>query len=123
MIFSPLTKTALDRKELRAEYKESKSIGVIRPGKTCFFFRRGLKIYYIPYTEIVRCFRRVMLIPTNTKRGDMKLETLVICDTKGELAQIQIPGPNAAKTLLEDMKVKAPHANFTCPDKKEESTK
>jgi len=116
MIFCPLTTTVSDKKNLRSEYKTAKKIGVIRLGETCFFFRRGVKIYYITYKEIVRYFRRVMLIPTGTKRGDMKLETLIICDEKGELAQIQIPGPNAAKQLMDEMKLKAPHAESTKKD-------
>lgn len=120
MIFCPLTATVFDKKELRSEYKEAKQNGVIRLGKTCFFFRRGFKIYYITYNEIVRCFRRVMLVSTGSKKRDMQLETVVICDLKGELAQIQIPGPNAAKQLMEDMKTYAPNADLTCPDKKPE---
>ncbi len=117
MIFSPLTQNTRNRSDLRAEYKEAKAYGVIRLGSSCFFFRRGFRVYYITYTEITRAFRRVMLIPTGTKRGDMKLETFVICDAKGELAQIQIPGVEAARSLLEEMKAKAPHAEFTGPEK------
>lgn len=120
MFFHPLKSSNLTGKELRPEYKAAKSYGVIRLGSTCFFFRRGVKIYYITYKEIVRYFRRVMLIPTGTKRGDMRLETLIICDEKGELAQIQIPGVNAAKDLMDEMKSKAPHADSTCPDKSQE---
>lgn len=123
MIFCPLTATVSDKKSLRTEYKTARKIGVIRLGETCFFFRRGVKIYYLLYKEIVRYFRRVMLIPTGTKRGDMKLETLVLCDNKGELAQIQIPGSNAAKELMDEMKIKAPHADSTCPEKSQEKNK
>ena len=123
MIFCPLTSTVSDKKSLRTEYKTARKIGVIRLGETCFFFRRGVKIYYLLYKEIVRYFRRVMLIPTGTKRGDMKLETLVLCDNKGELAQIQIPGSNAAKELMDEMKIKAPHADSTCPEKSQEKNK
>ena len=123
MFFFPLKESVFDRKALRMEYKTAKTIGVIRLGETCFFFRRGVKIYYIAYIEIVRFFRRVMLIPTGTKRGDMRMETLVICDEKGELAQIQIPGHNAAKLLMDEMKAKAPHADSTCPDKSQEVSK
>ena len=123
MFFCPLTGNVRERKSLRAEYKNAKAIGVIRPGQSVFFFRRGIRIYYIGYDEIVRCFRRVLMISAGNAGGNMKLETLVIADDKDELAQVQIPGTDAAKLLMEEMKAKAPHADFTCPDKTEEDTK
>jgi hypothetical protein len=78
--------------------------------------------YYVAYEEMTRCFRRVLLIPVAGGKKNMRLETLVIADKKGDLAQIQIPGADAARALLKEIKEKAPHADFTCPDKTEEES-
>ena len=120
MIFHSLTGNKRERSAVSAEYKSAKKIGVVRLGEKCFFFSRWFKVYYVAYEEMTRCFRRVLLIPVAGGKKNMRLETLVIADQKGELAQIQIPGADAAKTLLEELKAKAPHADFACPDKKEE---
>ena len=123
MIFCSLSESKRERSSVRAEFKGAKPIGVVRLGSECFFFRRGFKVYYVAYEEMVRCFRRVLLIPMAGGKKNMKLETLVIADKKGELAQIQIPGADAARNLLEEIKLKAPHADFTCPDKTEEESR
>ena len=123
MIFHSLTESKRERSAVSAEFKAAKSIGVVRLGSECFFFRRWFKVYYVAYEEMTRCFRRVLLIPVAGGKKNMRLETVVIVDKKGELAQIQIPGADAAKTLLEELKEKAPHVDFTCPDKKEEESR
>lgn len=120
MIICPLTETVRERRSLSKEYKAAKATGVIRLGETCFFFRRGIKIYYIAYEEVKKCFRRAVLIPAGRDKGDMKLETLVIADDEKELAQVPVPGAEAAKLLLEELKVKMPHADFRCPNKTRE---
>lgn len=120
MIYRSLTEKAVDRKSLVAEYKKAKVIGVVRLGCNYFFFRRWFKIYYVSYEEIKKCFRRVLLIPVGNGKKNMRLETLVITDSVRDLAQIQIPGTEAARKLLEEMKVKVPHADFSGPDKKKE---
>ena len=123
MIFHSLTENKRERSSISAEYKTAKSIGVVRLGSECFFFRRWFKIYYVAYEEMARCFRRVLLIPVAGGKKNMRLETLVIADKKGELAQIQIPGADAARGLMEEIKVRAPHTDFTCPDKTEEESR
>lgn len=123
MMFCPLKKVISERKLLRKEYKTAKVTGVVRLGQDIFFFRQGLKVYYITYEEIMKCFRRVMVISAGAEKGNMKLETLVIADDERELAQIQLPGADAAKILLEELKVKMPHADFNCPSKAEEDNK
>ena len=119
MMFFPLKNKIAERKILRMEYKAAKATGVVRMGQTIFFFRQGLKVYYITYEEIVKCFRRVMVISAGAEKGSMELETLVIADNERELAQIQLPGAGAAKQLLEELKIKMPHADFSSPNKAE----
>lgn len=118
-MFYPLKKTISERKLLRMEYKTAKTTGVVRLGQSIFFFRQGLKVYYITYEEIRKCFRRVMVISAGAEKGNMELETLVIADEERELAQIQLPGTEAAKRLLEELKMKMPHADFSSPNKAE----
>ena len=104
-------------KELLADYKSAREIGVLRVGELCLYFKRGWKAFYIPYADICRCFRRVQLVPAKMccGKGELQVENLVVCTKQGEAAQIQLPGTRAAKALLEELKEKMPHAEFTRP--------
>ncbi len=112
MKFYPLTSSEEDLGKLKEEYKYGREIGKIRLGETWFFFRASGKVYYIPYSEIRRYFRRVMLVPAKLccGRGDFQMEHLVICGESGELAQIALPGTKAARILMERMVDLAPGA-------------
>lgn len=105
--------TAL-KPEMEQDYRESREIGIVRLGKSHLYFRRLRKIYYIPYADIRRCFRRVMLVPAKLccGRGDLEVENLVVCTDRGEAAQIQLPGAKAGKILLEELKKRLPNAEF-----------
>lgn len=113
---------AADKRNMAQDYKESREIGIVRIGNGCLYFRRLRKIYYIPYADIRRCFRRVMLVPAKLccGRGDLEVENLVICTDKGEAAQIQLPGAKAGKILLEELKQRLPDVEFT-PEKSQKS--
>ena len=102
---------------LQNEYKNARQIGVLRIGESCLYVKRGLRIYYIPYTDINRCFRRVMLVPAKLccGKGEIPVENLVICTKEGELAQVQLPGTKAAKALMEALKEKMPETEFAPP--------
>ena len=110
--------------ELLAEYEKAREIGVVRVGETTFFFRVRLRVYYIPYSDIRRCFRRVFLVPANMccGKGNLEMENLVICGEEGELAQIQLPGTRAAKELMKVLREKMPEADFSGPAKKKEDS-
>ncbi len=117
MKFYAVTASAPDGAAVQEEYKNAREIGVVRIGGNHFFFRKGRKVYYIPYSDIRRCFRRVMLVPAKMccGKGDLAVENLVIYGDEGELAQIQLPGTRAAKELVEILKGKMPDAEFTVP--------
>lgn len=121
MKFYALTKSDSSKTEdaLRTEYRNAQEIGKIRLGFEQFYFRSAHRVYYIPYTDIYRYFRRVMLVPAKLccGRGDFAIEHLVICDADKELAQIQLPGSHAAKVLMERMLALAPDAIVGMPDK------
>lgn len=112
MKFYPLTSTEENTENLQAEYKTAQEIGKLRLGTKRLYFRSARKIFYIPYNEIHRYFRRVMLVPAKLccGKGDFAIEHLVICDADHELAQIQFPDSRAAKVLMERLSGLAPDA-------------
>lgn len=126
MKFYPLVQaeTESDSEKLKKEYQAAREAGRIRLGTDSLFFRSGLKTYYIPYVDVKRCFRRVMMVPAKLccGKGDLPVENLVICDENKELAQIQLPGTRAAKILMEELKELMPEADF-CPPEKEKQEK
>ncbi|MDO4332093.1 MAG: hypothetical protein Q4C58_05325 [Eubacteriales bacterium] len=119
MRFYPLGQEEREPDQLKNEYQTAREVGKIRLGSDFFFFRSGLKTYYIRYADVKRCFRRVMMVPAKLccGKGDLPVENLVICDADKELAQIQLPGTRAAKILMEELKGLMPEAKFCPPDK------
>ncbi len=101
-----------DRGALQQEFKESRQIGKIYLGDSHFFFRAARRTYYIPYADIRRYFRRVMLVPVKMccGRGNLPVEHLVICGDEGELAQIRLSDTQMAKVLMNDLQKLAPQA-------------
>ena len=112
MKYCALASTEENTEALRAEYKAGQEIGKLRLGTERLYFRSARRVFYIPYTEIYRYFRRVMLVPAKLccGRGDLAIEHLVICDAKRELAQIELPGSHAAKVVMERLQSLAPSA-------------
>ena len=123
MKYLPLTGTEGDRTELEAEYRTGKSCGVIRLGEQHLFFKKLLSVYYIPYGDITRYFRRVEAVPAKIGccSGEMQVENVVICGGDRELAQIQLPGKKAALFLMEELARLAPEASVGCPPREDVS--
>lgn len=119
MGFKPLTE-ACDTSKLKEEFKNSYKIGLINLGEEHFFFKSGFRRFYIPYSGIQRCFRRVMLLPYGRKKDgrNIEMEYAVLMHEGKELAQIQLPGTKAAQELLEKVHEKAPDAKLECPKKR-----
>ena len=103
---------------LLEDYRTAHAIGSLRIGNEGVFFRSKMKTYHIPFSEIRRCFRRVQLVSARMccGRGNLAVENLVICTDEGEAAQIQLPGDKAARIAMEELRSRAPHALFGCPD-------
>ena len=101
-----------------AGYKEGREIGKARLGDKCLYFRDKMKVYYIPYEDITRVFRRVLLIPAKMccGKGDFEVENMVVCTAEGEKAQIQLPGERAGKIMLQELARLAPHAEVGKPN-------
>ena len=117
MKFYPLASESAAPGELASEYKAAREIGKVRLGELHLFCRTGLKVYFIPYRDVRRCFRRVQLIPAKMccGRGDFEVENLVVCGDAGELIQVQLPGTKAAKILMEELQERIPEAEFGKP--------
>lgn len=120
MKFHPLTTVVNDTAALASEYKSAREVGTLRLGELRLYFRSKRKVYYIPYRDIRRCFRRVLLIPAKMccGKGALEMEHLVICGEEGELAQIQLPGTRAARILMTDLETLIPEAEFGRPEQK-----
>lgn len=117
MKFFPLTTQQSNEAALQQEYKDGRVIGNVHLGNEYLFFKEKRKIYYVPYGDIRRCFRRVMLVQTKMccGRGNLEVENLVISGESGELAQIQLPGERAGKIMLEEIARRAPHVQIGYP--------
>ena len=121
MKFYPLTASQSDEHQLDGEYKVARQMGKLRLGELHLYFKSGLKIYYIPYRDVHRCFRRVESVPAKLccGNGEFIIENLVICgENDAELAQIQLPGTKAAKLLMDELEQRIPEAEFGRPAQK-----
>ena len=112
MKYTSLTSQAEEKTLLESEYAQAYAVGKLRLGRERLYFRTGLKIYYIPYRDIRRYFRRVTQVPAKLccGRGNFEIESLVVCDGERELAQIELPGSRAAKAVMARLAELAPDA-------------
>ncbi len=113
MKYYPMTVTA-ENVVLEGDYAGARAIGNVKLGAAYFFFKEKRKVYYIPYSDITQCFRRVHLVQTKMccGKGNLGVENIVICKDGAELAQIQLPGERAGKILLEEIAQRAPHVQI-----------
>ena len=114
MKFYSVTSEYNNAAALQAEYASGRVIGNVHLGAEFLFFKEKRKVYYIPYADMTRCFRRVLLVQTKmcSGKGNLEVENLVVCSEKGEVAQIQLPGERAGKILLEEIVKMAPHVQI-----------
>ena len=116
MKFIPLLKgSAADESLLSQEYAQAEEFAAAKLGATCFFFKAGRKIYYLPLSEITRCFRRVELV--NARMGccnqGLPMESIVVCGAEEqELAQIRFGSERMSKAVLSALEKVCPQAKF-----------
>ena len=117
MRFYSLTNDICDRSLLAPDYQRAREIGKLRLGENGLYIKSGLRVYYIPYFRIKRCFRRVMMVPAKLccGKGELAVENLIVCDESKELASVSLPGIRAAKALMEELQQRIPGAEFRCP--------
>lgn len=106
-----------DEALLEADYRRARRIGPVAAGEEILFFRRGLRLCYVPYADIRRCFRRVSEVPAKLGccSGSYDTESLVLYTDEGELAEIALPDTRAARALIAELKEKMPQVIFACP--------
>ena len=114
MKFYPLASVVEDRAALASEYRAAKPAGKLRLGELRLFCRAGLRTFYIPYRDVRRVFRRVERIAA--KKASLGVENLVICGKDdAELIQVRLPGTNAARELMDELRTRIPEARFGKP--------
>ncbi len=103
------------------EYKAAREIGAVRIGSEHLFFRAGIRHYCLPYDNVRRCFRRVNSVPAKMccGKGELQIESLVIADGEGEIAQVTLPGSKAARELMSELKARMPGTDFSAPKRDE----
>lgn len=120
MKFIPLVPSEVSSDVLTKEYKnkEDKEVANVKLSTDFLFFKTGFRTYFIAYKDIHRFFRRVVMVAAKIGccSGEMPVDYVVLCDKDDrELAQIQMPGERAAKGLIEELKVRLPHAKMGKP--------
>lgn len=99
------------------EYRAARAIGNVRVGAEHLFFRAGLRAYAVAWSEVARCYRRVMRVPMKMccGSGNLDVESLVVEGEAGELATIQLPGTRAARALIDRIREIAPGVDTAAP--------
>ena len=117
MKFIPLQAQAsqAEKAVLEQEYAAAADFTPARVGSERFFFKVGRKVYYLPLTEITRCFRRVELVSARVGccGQSLPMENVVICgEGEQELAQIHLGSERMGKALLSALETACPNAQF-----------
>ena len=112
-----LTGKGLTRPDIENDFKTAHPIGSMRVGASGIFLKAGLKQWFVPYSEITRCFRRVEMVQTRLccGSGSLNFENLVICSGDKEIAVVSLPGEKAGKAALQEITEKAPHIQIGKP--------
>lgn len=94
--------TEIEKKALKAEIKAGQAFGKVCLGENHFFLRKKFTYLYISYSNVYRAFRRVQCVNFKIGRSDGQLQVnnIVLCSNKAELAMIDLPDEEAAKTVL-----------------------
>jgi len=100
---------------LNNDFKNSNKYVNVRLGETFLFIKNGFKTFYISYETMKYVFRRVKVV--NMGKREIHVDYLVIADKRKEFAEIKLAGHNIAVEIMEQLKNKAPNANFTCPER------
>lgn len=106
MFFKSVYSKEADSSLLKAEYRNCNSFGILRLGETNLFFRKFLSVYYIPYSNIQKYFRRVHVIEAAGQK--INVESLVIFADNREVCDIQLPGAASVNPVMALLKEKMP---------------
>ena len=110
MKFLNMTETVFEKETLKSDYRQSNRIGRVGIGESVLYFKNKMKINYMPFAEIYRVFRRIKAVPARigSARSEIRLEFLVLCSKKDEIAEIDLPDENASNAIIEEIQKKNP---------------
>ena len=119
MKFNAWTST-LDEDTLAADYKQARGIGAVSVGSQVLFFRKRLALYYIPYGDIERCYRRVNEVPAQMGccMGSYDRESLIVDTKDREQAVISLPDTRSARAVIDELRKYLPESKIGCDARK-----
>ncbi len=120
MRFIPLSGGELNseaKASLAVRLKEGHTIGPVTVADDFLFVKKGIRTYYIAYSDAQKIFRRVRRLHANIccGDGDIEVEYLVIQADDRELMEVTLPGRKAAQMLMNELKEKAPALDTAAP--------
>ena len=115
MKFRPVlpSDTAVDDAVLAAEYASAEDFTPARVGTDHFFFRSGLRMYYLPLSAVRRLFRRVEIVNARVAccGNGLPMESVVLQgDNELELVQVRMENERISKALLAALEKACPEA-------------
>ena len=122
MRFTPLKGDQVNKgadASLTDRFKSGHTIGPVTISDEFLFVKKGLKRYYIAYSDAEKIFRRVRSLHANIccGDGDIEVEYLVIQADGRELIEVDLPGKKAAQMLMKELKETAPSLDTAAPAK------
>lgn len=111
MRFYPLADDDIPAERILADFLPARTLGRLRLGKECLYFKQGLRTCYIPYAAVGRCVRRAVILPDSLRKDGraQAWETLVFYGPDGaELAQVPVPGATALRIVFAELAHRLP---------------
>ncbi len=103
------------KNDLDNDFKSADKYGKVRLSASCLYISKLFSNYFISFSDIAYCFRRVMIIPA--KKRQLQVENVVIVDKDmKELAVVQLPGRKITQDFFNNFKAKDTAISFCCPD-------
>ena len=102
-----------DPAALQAEYAAAEDYTPARIGTEHFFFRAGLRTYYLPLRSVRRVFRRVEIVNARMAccGNGLPMESIVLCgEGDAELVQVRMETERLSKALLAALEKACPEA-------------
>ncbi len=124
MKFHKVTTEEQNMEILKSDFEEAREIGVLHIGEKNLFYKRGLKTFYLPYKDVTRYFRRVLMVPAQVccGKGEISVESLVVQGTSGEqICELPLPGTKAARIVMEELGKRMPETPSAAPKKQTEN--
>ena len=125
MSYYSLTSGKINKEQgsaLSAEFSDGHTIGSVTVSQNNLFIKKGLRRYFIAYSEADRIFRRVRRLHANIccGDGDIEVEYLVIGVNGAEVMEVTLPGKKAARMLMDEIRQTAPDLDTAAPPRNDE---